>query len=524
MNSGCFCLGLDASTQSLTATLIDPDREVITGEETVVYDRDLPGYSTENGVIQKINGAVHSPPLMWADALDLLFARLRDSGVPLERVEAVSGSGQQHGSVYLNSSFESAAGSLDPGRSIAEQMENVFTRPASPVWMDSSTGEECREIEHAAGGAEQCIRITGSPVFRRFTGPQIRKFFKEDPDAYRDTVLIQLVSSFMASLLAGKPVSTDPGDGAGTAMMDIRTKQWSQEMLDAAAPDLSDRLLPVAPSDTSAGTIAPYFAEKYGFPRTCEVVLFSGDNPCSLIGAGLVSPGRICISLGTSDTLFSCMKTLRTSPRGEGVVFGAPTGDYMSLLCMRNGSLARERIRDMYGLDWNGFSECLRSTPPGNNGRCMLPWFEQEIYPPLKGVKRFNLPEDCVCENVRAVVEAQAAALRIHSKWMEVPADTLYLTGGASVNREISRVFADMFQASVYRFETSNSASLGAALRALFRLKRSRGEQCSWEETVKPFAQPVEGSEVLPDPSVSDVYGSFCMQYSRHEQEAITRV
>ncbi len=72
--------------------------------------------------------------------------------------------------------------------------------------------------------------------------------------------------------------------------------------------------------------------------------------PCSLVGVGLVREGRLAISLGTSDTVFGLMREPRVDRTGTGHVFGAPTGDYMGLTCFKNGSLARERIRDQFGL------------------------------------------------------------------------------------------------------------------------------------------------------------------------------
>ena len=75
------------------------------------------------------------------------------------------------------------------------------------------------------------------------------------------------------------------------------------------------------------------------------------------------------------------MRTARPEPSGIGHVFGAPTGGCMGLTCFANGSLARERVRDAYGLDWAAFDAALRRTPPGNGGALMLPWSEPEITP-----------------------------------------------------------------------------------------------------------------------------------------------
>jgi xylulokinase len=229
------------------------------------------------------------------------------------------------------------------------------------------------------------------------------------------------------------------------------------------------------------------------------------------------------VSLGTSDTMFTYMKELKTSEKGEGVVFGAPTGDYMSLICMRNGSLAREKIRDLFSLDWESFSECLRKTDPGNQNKILLPYFEQEIYPPLQGVRRFDLREDERCENVRAVIEAQAMGLKVHSEWMEVETESICMTGGASVNREVLQIFADVYQAKVYRFETPNSASLGAAIRALYSYSNEQSERISWKEAAGPFTQPMPGTEVMPDESVKHIYEIFRERFIQCEEKALAK-
>jgi xylulokinase len=114
---------------------------------------------------------------------------------------------------------------LDPQKSLVENLRGVFARKTSPIWMDSSTATECAEIRKKLGGIKYTASRTGSDAFERFTGPQIRKFYKTEPDdAYKKTSSIALVSSFMASLLAGKIAPIDFGDGAGMNLMDIRKK------------------------------------------------------------------------------------------------------------------------------------------------------------------------------------------------------------------------------------------------------------------------------------------------------------
>jgi len=84
----------------------------------------------------------------------------------------------------------------------------------------------------------------------------------------------------------------------------------------------------------------------------------------SLIGIGLVKERHAAISLGTSDTYFNYMKKLFYDFKGEGHVFVAPTGNYMSLICYKNGSLAREIVKNKFNLSWQEFSEILNTTAP----------------------------------------------------------------------------------------------------------------------------------------------------------------
>ncbi len=145
----------------------------------------------------------------------------RRSGVDLSRLAAVSGSAQQHGSVYLNATWPRVLEGLTPDRPIADQIRGIFSREESPIWMDSSTSEECAEIAAAVGGAGVLAQRTGSRAFERFTGPQIRRFSKQSPDAYHATTRVHLVSSFLASMLAGADAPVDPGDASGMNLMDL---------------------------------------------------------------------------------------------------------------------------------------------------------------------------------------------------------------------------------------------------------------------------------------------------------------
>jgi len=219
--------------------VIDCDRRKVVYDKSLNFDQALPQYKTQNGVLPNRNPLVkHSSPLMWADALDRLFAVMKKDGVKLGNILAISGSGQQHGSVYLNDQAAGVLANLDPKKSLVENLRGVLSRKTSPIWMDSSTAKECAEIRKKLGGIKATATATGSDTFERFTGPQIRKFYKTEPKAYAQTADIALVSSFMASLLAGKIAPIDHGDGAGMNLMDIQKKNWHPKALEATAPNL----------------------------------------------------------------------------------------------------------------------------------------------------------------------------------------------------------------------------------------------------------------------------------------------
>jgi xylulokinase len=520
-------LGLDSSTQSLSAVVIDYDTRKVVYEKSINFDRALPEYGTLHGVLPNPDPLVkHSSPLMWAGALDLLFAEMKKDGVALGEVLAVSGSGQQHGSVYLNERITGALIKLDAAASLTEGLRGAFSRATSPIWMDSSTAAECAEIRQKLGGLKAAAEQTGSDTFERFTGPQIRKFFKTEPQAYAQTSSIALVSSFMASLLAGKIAPIDPGDGAGMNLMDIRSKTWHPGALEATAPDLRTKLPPLAESSKIVGKVSAYFVKKFGLNPAAQALVWSGDNPCSVIGLGLIDEGITAISLGTSDTYFGSMKQCRTDDHGEGHVFGSPAGDYMTLICFKNGSLAREKIRDQYGLKtWDDFGKALSATPPGNHDAILLPWFEAEIVPRVNqpGIHRFDLDAKDAAANCRAIVEAQMMSMRLHSQWMKVQPACIYATGGASNDVPLLQIMADVMNCRVLRIEVSKSAALGAALRAAHGWLLAAGEKPEWDQVVKGFTEPVAGSEIRPRADAAKIYDRLIQKYSRCEQEALKR-
>ena len=279
-------LGIDCSTQSLKIQIINELKELIK-EVIVIYDQDLPLYNTKNGVIRhNINGIEHisTPTILFIEALELAIENLKIE-YDLSKIKGISGSGQQHGSVWWKkNSLEllkktQTLTEFNHDNKLHEIFSSAFSLNLSPIWMDSSTTIECAEITASIGSAQKLADITGSRAYERFTGPQIKHLFKHQHEIYEQTERISLISSFLASLLIGDYAPIDLSDGSGMNLLDIHTQQWDQELLSITAPGLIDKLgLHPVPSDAKIGLISSYWSKKYGFSSECQIFAFSGKK------------------------------------------------------------------------------------------------------------------------------------------------------------------------------------------------------------------------------------------------------
>ncbi|XP_074484169.1 xylulose kinase [Sebastes fasciatus] len=530
MAAGQVCplyLGFDFSTQQLKVVVMDGTLNVI-HQDNVQFDSELPEFRTQGGVhVHADRLTVTSPVLMWVKALDLLLDKMKRAGLDFSRVRALSGSGQQHGSVFWRRGASESLQQLHPDQNLHQLLQGSFSVSDCPVWMDSSSTQQCEDLQAAVGGALRLAEITGSRAYERFTGNQIAKLRQTRPEQYQDAERISLVSSFAASLFLGGYASIDYSDGSGMNLLDIRTRTWSEVCLEATAPHL-DRLLGAPVSSPSVlGPVSSYFVHRYGFSESCRVVAFTGDNPASLAGMRL-QQGDIAVSLGTSDTVFLWIQQPR--PALEGHVFCNPVDwrSFMALLCFKNGSLTRERIRnECAGGSWEQFSAALRDTPLGNNGNIGFYFDSMEITPPAVGVHRFDPDDNQVSSlspqvEVRALVEGQFLSRRLHAErlgYSIIPGTRVLATGGASSNKDILQVLSDVLNAPVYTIDVSNSTCLGSAYRALHGLVAESG--ASFSDVVKKAPEPQ--LVATPHPTAREVYDQMLQRFARLEERVLQK-
>ncbi|KAF3327519.1 xylulose kinase [Carex littledalei] len=322
-------LGFDSSTQSLKATVLDGDLTLVTSQ-TVHFDSELSHYKTKDGVYRdpEEDGRIVSPTLMWVEALDLMLEKLK-SKVDFTKITAISGSGQQHGSVYWKKGSEATLSSLDHSEKLTPQLKDAFSIPESPVWMDSSTTKQCRELENAFEGAIELARVTGSCAYERYTGPQIKKIFENQRSVYENTDRISLVSSFMASILIGKYASIDETDGAGMNLMDIKSRVWSNIALEV--------------EDLVSTT------KSMKFYRLCQIRAIIEGQLLSMRGHaerfGMPSPPNRIIATGGASANASILKSIAqifgssvyTVQRPDSASLGAAVRAAHGWLCNKEG-------------------------------------------------------------------------------------------------------------------------------------------------------------------------------------------
>ncbi|KAF5273037.1 hypothetical protein FQR65_LT04779 [Abscondita terminalis] len=502
----------------LKAIVLDDKFNVI-HEATVHFDNDLPEFRTHGGVIHDKNnlGVVTAPTLMWVKALDMLMDRLTVCGVDYSKIVAISGAAQQHGSVYWHNGAEKSLQNLDSSLFLHQQLASSFSINQSPTWMDSSTSLQCKLLEDVVGGPKELAEITGSRGYERFTGAQIKKIADTKQDAYKSTGRISLISSFLCSLFLEKIAPIDYVEASGTNLFDIKTKTWNQRLLEACGSDLELKLGQPVPSNTKLGTISRYYAERWNFNPNCQIVAFTGDNSASLVGIRL-NQGWVAISLGTSDTVFLWLNEPRVVL--DGHIFCNPVNKdaYIGLLCFKNGSLARERIRNNCSEgSWEIFNQLLDSTPRGNFGNIGLYYNVQEILPFLCGDYRFNKAGDRILKftslevEVRALIEGQFIAKRAYAEdfGFVFDKDTKILaTGGASCNKAILQVMADVFNAPVYVLDITNSAAVGSAYQAKIGLHEP-------ENAFKEIMSSLPAPELActPYPDAAEIYEPMVRRY-----------
>lgn len=482
--------GFDVSTQGCKLVVIDPDAAAVVHVDALNYDRDLPEFDTHEGSVRGLGeGVSESDPRMWIEAVERLLARLAEGVVPAAAIRSISVSGQMHGLVAL------------------DQQGNL-ARPYAKLWNDFSTLEECELLTDAVGGVAAMVAEIANTQRTGYTAPKILHMHRHEPETFARTRTFLVVHNYINWFLTGGSdggvACLEPGDASGTALMNPATGRWSRALLEAIDPTLEGKLPEVRPSDRSIGTIGAGLAERFGLDPACTVDAGCGDNMYAAVGTGNVAPGMVTVSLGTSGTAATVLDAPWVDPTGEIACYCDSTGRYLPLLCVSNMANGYNAALAHYQLTHEQFDELLTATPPGNEGRMLVPWYEGERTPDLPlaapltlgfGVADFTAERVC-----RAIIEGHV--LNLHAGFVRMPVQPaeIRLTGGLARSASWRQTIADIFAAEVVPV-AGEGAALGAALHAAWVWHNENGDPISLEELARALVHPEEPERTIPRPA-----------------------
>lgn len=417
-------LGIDIGTSGTKALVCDEGGDVLATATAAHPDPTGggPGWSEQQ-------------PADWWDATVKAVAEvLENAGLRGEDVSAIGLSGQMHGLVCLGDDDPPSARAL---------------RPAI-LWNDQRTVAECEELEHAAGGRETLIEMTGNPALTGFTAPKILWVRKHEPRIYENTRHLLLPKDYIRFRMTGR-YATEVGDASGTSLLDVTRRTWNDDLLGRL--EIDKALLPEChESHVVSGKLTAWAASELGLARGTPVVGGSGDQPAGAVGNGIVDAGVVSATMGTSGVVFAHADEPRRDPLGrvhtmcsavEGrwCVFGcilAAGGAFQwfrNTLGQNEVDQARRKGVDPYELL---VAEAERSKP-GAGGLMFLPYLTGERCPhpdPYArggwlGLTTRHTRSDMIRALLEGVTFGMTDALRI-IQHMGVHVDNVRLSGGGA--------------------------------------------------------------------------------------------
>ena len=440
-----YFIGIDSGTQSTKTILFDATAGEVVAGAARPYDL-IDGLPA---------GHKEQHPSAWIAAVRETIAEvLSAAGIDRAQVRGIGVSGQQHGFVALDG-------------------EDRVIR-AAKLWCDTSTTDECVELIERLGGLERTIGLVGNGIPAGFTASKILWMKRYEPENYARLAGVLLPHDYLNLFLTGRHCM-ECGDASGTALLDVRRREWSKAVIEAIDSTLISRLPELVPADRPIGLLRPDLADEWGLPRSVRISPGGGDNMMGAIGTGNVREGVVTVSLGTSGTIYACTNGPVIDPQGEVAAFCDSTGQWLPLICTMNVTVATEMVRTRFSLSHDELTVAAASTPAGNDGLLLIPFFEGERTPNVPdgtGVY-FGLREQTysVPHFARAAMEGTTLGLNYglnRLRDLGLAPREIRATGGGARNPVWRQIMADVFDAEVVCIDSEEGAALGAALQAMW--------------------------------------------------------
>lgn len=438
-----YLMGIDVSTTGVKALIIAPDGQVIASANTEQpLSTPYPLWSEQD------------PADWWRSTLASVSQALARSGISGAEITAIGLTGQMHGLTLLDE-------------------RGTVLRPAI-LWNDQRTAAQCDEIR-ARIGRKRLIEITGNDALTGFTAPKILWVRENEPQIYARVRHILLPKDYVRYLLTGG-FAVDCADGAGTILFDIKTRNWSPEILNAL--DIPIEWLPKTFEGSQVtGAISAEAAALTGLKAGTPVVGGGGDQAAQAVGVGAVRPGIVALTLGTSGVVFASTNGPFIEPEGRLHAFcHSVPGRWhlMGVMLSAAGSLRWYRDTLAPGEDYDSLLAPAEQVQPGCEGLLFLPYLTGERTPhpdPLArgafaGLTVRHTKAHLTC----AILEGVAFGLRDSFELIktagQVQIDQVRVSGGGAKSHLWRQILADVFNAELVTVNTTEGAAYGAALLA----------------------------------------------------------
>lgn len=483
-------LGLDIGTTGAKALLIDEH-----GNVRATATTGYPLYTPRPGWTEQ------DPQTWWDAAVSSIREVLARSGMDGRGIAAVGLAGQMHGLVPLDGH----------GRVI---------RPAI-LWNDQRTADECAWITERVGAA-RVLEVTGNPVLTGFTAPKIVWMRRHEREHFARLAHILLPKDYVRYRLTDE-FATDVADASGTSLFDVRRRTWSQQMLDAL--EIPRSWLPrVLESPEVSGAVTSRAATDTGLRAGTPVVAGAGDQAAQAVGTGIVRPGAISVTLGTSGVVFAHLDSVQVDPQGRTHTFcHAVPGRWhvMGVMLSAGGSLLW--LRDSFHLDawfrddldpYDAMADEAAAVAPGSEGLLFLPYLTGERTPHADPYARGAFVGLTIRHTrghlIRAVMEGVAMGLRDSLeilRTMSVTRLQIRASGGGARSPLWRQILADVFGQELVTVTATEGAAYGAALLAGVESGVFRSVEEACDQTVSIHGR------TAPEPDHVRVYDTMYPYY-----------
>jgi xylulokinase len=449
-----YFIGLDIGTSAAKALLCDQEGKIIS-----IAQSEFPLYTPQPLWSEQ------DPADWWQGLLKAIQQVLKEAAIPSTQIAGIGLTGQMHGSVFLDG-------------------ENQVIRPAL-LWNDQRTAAECEQIT-ALVGYEHLIEIAGNPALTGFQAPKILWLRNNEPRNYERVAKVLLPKDYIRFLLTGE-YATDCSDAAGTLLLDLRKRDWSNELLHVL--DLPRDWFPtVYEGSQITGHLLAKVAEKLGLPAGIPVVAGGGDNAAAAVGTGIVRSGLVSSSIGTSGVVFAHSDDIRFDPAGRLHTFcHAVPGKYHLMAVTLSAGNSLRWLRDLFrtsannlvgatelSISYEAMTTQAAQVPPGAEGLIFLPYLTGERTPHLDplatGAFVGLTARHTAAHLVRAVMEGVTFSLRDGFEIMhelELPIQQVRAIGGGGKSAFWCQIQADIFGTEVVNLAVEEGPAYGAALLAI---------------------------------------------------------